>query len=81
MVGANIGDVLGLAGITKIQKYRSLAMSRRINAIEPNQRFLIVCEGKETEKHYFEAFRVPMDVKPPLEMMTQAQRFFNLWKN
>ena len=56
-------------------------MSRRINAIEPNQRFLIVCEGKETEKHYFEAFRVPMDVKPPLEMMTQAQRFFNLWKN
>lgn len=37
--------------------------ARRINSIEVVQRFLIVCEGKETERNYFEAFRVPRDVR------------------
>lgn len=32
---------------------------RRVNTREPLQRFLIVCEGKETEPAYFDSFRVP----------------------
>ncbi len=32
-----------------------------VNAVEPRQRFLIVCEGSKTEPHYFEKFRVSTD--------------------
>lgn len=32
---------------------------RRVNTIEPRQRFLIVCEGTETEPNYFKSFKVP----------------------
>jgi hypothetical protein len=34
-------------------------MQRRVNEYPTRQRFLIVCEGKKTEPHYFEKFRVP----------------------
>lgn len=33
--------------------------ARRVNAREPVQRFLIVCEGERTEPNYFNSFRVP----------------------
>lgn len=32
---------------------------RKVNTREIRQRFLIVCEGKETEPNYFRSFRVP----------------------
>ncbi|MGB7443296.1 MAG: RloB family protein [Coleofasciculaceae cyanobacterium] len=32
---------------------------RKVNTREIRQRFLIVCEGKETEPNYFKSFRVP----------------------
>ena len=34
-------------------------MQRHVNEQEVRQRFLIVCEGTETEPNYFEQFRVP----------------------
>ncbi len=34
-------------------------MDRSVDAIEARQRILIVCEGEETEKSYFEKFHVP----------------------
>lgn len=37
--------------------------ARRINVREPKQRFLIVCEGEQTEPNYFRAFRVPGKVE------------------
>lgn len=33
-------------------------MNRPVDAVETRQRILIVCEGEETEKNYFEKFRV-----------------------
>jgi hypothetical protein len=33
--------------------------ARRVNSREPVQRFLIVCEGEQTEPNYFNSFRVP----------------------
>jgi hypothetical protein len=36
---------------------------RQVYFREPVQTFLIVCEGLKTEKLYFEAFRVPKDVR------------------
>ena len=36
--------------------------SRKKNTREPKQLFLIVCGGEETEKNYFECFRVPRKV-------------------
>ncbi len=33
---------------------------RRINTREVRQRFLIVCEGQQTEPNYFRSFRVPV---------------------
>ena len=33
--------------------------SRSINRIEVRERFLIVCEGAETERLYFEGFKIP----------------------
>ena len=38
-------------------------MARKTGFRETAQRFLIVCEGKETEPQYFRAFHVPGDVK------------------
>jgi hypothetical protein len=35
---------------------------RKVNTREVRQRFLIVCEGKETEPNYFRSFRVNRDV-------------------
>lgn len=35
---------------------------RPLDQIKTRQRFLIVCEGQETEKNYFERFRVPSKV-------------------
>ena len=35
---------------------------RRVGTRELRQKFLIVCEGKETEPNYFKSFRVPKDV-------------------
>jgi hypothetical protein len=35
---------------------------RRVNVLEPRQRFLIVCEGERTEPNYFRQFRVPKSV-------------------
>lgn len=37
--------------------------ARRVGGREMLQSFLIVCEGQETEKNYFEAFKVPRDVR------------------
>lgn len=37
--------------------------SRRVTHRPYRQRFLIVCEGKETEVNYFRAFRAPRDVR------------------
>lgn len=37
--------------------------NRRIGFRESVQTFLIVCEGSRTEPYYFEAFRVPKDVR------------------
>ncbi|TAK36457.1 MAG: RloB domain-containing protein [Chloroflexota bacterium] len=36
---------------------------RIVNELDPVQRFLIVCEGKETEPNYFRRFRVPKKVE------------------
>lgn len=33
--------------------------SRRVGTREVRQRFLIVCEGEQTEPNYFRAFQVP----------------------
>ena len=35
---------------------------RRVGTRKLRQKFLIVCEGKETEPNYFKSFRVPKDV-------------------
>lgn len=45
------------------RKLRRQPLRRRIYFREPVQRFLIVCEGKKTEKIYFDAFKVPKDVR------------------
>jgi len=37
-------------------------LRRSVAKREPRQRFLIVCEGKETEPNYFRGFRVPGSV-------------------
>ena len=37
-------------------------MQRRVNFRELRQRFLIVCEGENTEPNYFNSFRVPGEV-------------------
>lgn len=54
---------------------------RRTNAREPKQRFLIVCEGEETEPNYFRAFRVPAVVinvlgrgEDPLSLVETARQ-------
>lgn len=36
--------------------------SRKVNTLPPKKVFLIVCEGKETEKNYFLSFKVPGEV-------------------
>lgn len=41
-----------------VHGYRSRAVATR----DPRERFLIVCEGEQTEPNYFRAFRVPRDV-------------------
>jgi len=45
------------------RQVRRPPLSRRIYFREPNQTFLIVCEGKNTEPLYFNSFKVPKDVK------------------
>jgi len=46
------------------QGFMSSAQTAEEEKIEPKKRFLIVCEGANTEKYYFEAFPVPSkDVK------------------
>ena len=37
-------------------------MERRVDSVSTRQRFLIVCEGTETEPKYFKSFRVPSKV-------------------
>ena len=32
--------------------------ARKVNTLEPRQRFLVVCEGEQTEPNYFRGFRV-----------------------
>lgn len=44
------------------KRYPRLGPRRRVNEREIRQRFLIVCEGTETEPNYFRAFRVPKNV-------------------
>jgi hypothetical protein len=42
-------------------------MDRKMDTVPIHQRFLIVCEGKETESNYFERFRAPgivVDIDP-----------------
>lgn len=36
--------------------------ARNVNTREARERFLIVCEGEQTEPNYFRAFRVPKEV-------------------
>jgi len=40
---------------------------RKIGVRAPKQRFLIVCEGEQTEPNYFRAFRVPADIVVDIE--------------
>ncbi len=47
----------------KTDKGRSRSLQRQVYFREPSQRFLVVCEGEKTEKIYFEAFKVPGDVR------------------
>ncbi len=47
----------------KMDKVKSRSQKRRVGTREPVQSFLIVCEGQQTEKRYFEAFKVPKDVR------------------
>jgi hypothetical protein len=42
---------------------KSRSLRRKVNTRELRQRFLIVCEGQKTEPNYFQAFRVPKDVR------------------
>ncbi len=37
---------------------------RNVDVREPEQRFLIICEGEKTEPNYFKRFRVPRKVLP-----------------
>lgn len=47
-------------------KYRTYR-GRKVGTREPKQRFLIVCEGDQTEPNYFRGFRVPADVIVDIE--------------
>jgi hypothetical protein len=47
--------------LTRNRKY--ISFSRQRDAIPLRERFLIVCEGEQTEPNYFRAFRVQKDVK------------------
>jgi hypothetical protein len=47
-------------------KYRSYG-GRKVGVKELKQRFLIVCEGGQTEPNYFRGFRVPADVVVDIE--------------
>lgn len=38
-------------------------LRRPVNSRSLRERFLVVCEGEKTEPNYFDAFRVPKDVK------------------
>lgn len=57
---------------TRSQSYSS----RKVETRQVKQRFLIVCEGKKTEKNYFDSFRVPKKVvglgRGPLDVVKQA---------
>ena len=44
-------------------KDRRARLGRRVNQRELRQRFLIVCEGRQTEPNYFKAFRTPTTLK------------------
>jgi hypothetical protein len=55
--------------------------SRKVDTREVKQRFLIVCEGEETEVNYFKSFRVPKDVidvrglgEDPSNLVNSAKR-------
>ena len=48
--------------MTKRNKSSRGYSPRKVNTREVRQRFLIVCEGKETEPNYFRSFRVNRDV-------------------
>ena len=59
---------------------------RKVNTRSTRQRFLIVCEGKETEPNYFRSFRVPKDVieidvqglaMNPSQLVQEAQNLRN----
>ena len=57
---------------------------RKIGTRDVRQRFLIVCEGKETEPNYFKSFRVPRVVinvkglgKNPSQIVESAKEFNN----
>lgn len=47
----------------KKHQHKSRSLRRKVNTRELRQRFLIVCEGQKTEPNYFQAFRVPKDVR------------------
>ena len=47
----------------KKSKDKRTHLGRRINQRELRQRFLIVCEGRQTEPNYFKAFRTPTTLK------------------
>lgn len=55
---------------------------RRVNVREVKQRFLIICEGEQTEPNYFRAFHVPREVvvrvmglgRDPLTLVREAER-------
>ncbi len=46
----------------KKAKSRSGYAKRKVNIREVRKRFLIVCEGTETEPNYFRSFPVPKEV-------------------
>lgn len=56
--------------------------SRKVNIREVKQRFLILCEGTETEPNYFRSFRVPQTViivkglaKDPSKIISEAKKY------
>lgn len=49
--------------MAKKKNSRTTPYKRKVNTREVKQRFLIVCEGTETEPNYFRSFRVPKNVQ------------------
>lgn len=45
-----------------MKQYKRGYHARKIDVLEPREKFLIVCEGERTEPNYFRSFRVSKDV-------------------